>query len=86
MTAPCKIEIIHREPTETELHVILHEGKKRQIRRIFDKAGYRVQELTRLSYGTLSLGDLKPGRIRELTEQEVAALKKVTKPSGASKL
>ena len=86
MTAPCKIEIIHREPKETELHVILHEGKKRQIRRIFDKAGYRVQELTRLSYGTLSLGDLKPGRIRELTEQEVAALKKVTKPSGASKL
>lgn len=74
MTAPCKIELHRQGRRETELFVILHEGKKRQIRRIFDKVGHRVIELARLNYGSLGLGDLKPGEKRELTSREVKAL------------
>ena len=79
-TAPCRIEIIKRSSKESELYVTLHEGKKRQIRRIFEKVGHRVLELSRLNYGPLSLGNLKPGQWRELDAQELTSLKKVTKP------
>lgn len=73
-TAPCKIQIKSRKPGETELAVALHEGKKRQIRRIFDKIGHRVLQLERLSYGPLSLRDLRFGQKRELTPREVRQL------------
>ncbi|MBI2095102.1 MAG: rRNA pseudouridine synthase [Candidatus Omnitrophica bacterium] len=77
-TAPCKIEIESARSGETGLIVTLHEGKKRQIRRMFDKIGHRVKELTRLNYGTLSLGDLRPGEKRELRPQEVRELRRIT--------
>ena len=77
-TAPCQIKIEKIEPLQTSLFVTLHEGKKRQIRRIFDKIGHRVLELERLSYGTLSLGDLRRGHKRELLPQEIKALYKAT--------
>ncbi len=73
-TAPCKIEIETRAPKETMLYVTLHEGKKRQIRRIFEKIGHRVKGLERLSYGPLSLGDLRFGQKRELKAAEVRQL------------
>ena len=76
-TAPCKIEIEKRNPRETTLYAVLHEGKKRQIRRIFEKIGHRVAELERLDYGPLSLGDLRPGEKRELTPREIKALEAV---------
>ena len=84
-TAPCKIEIEPDGPgqfsgskKETLLYVTLHEGKKRQIRRIFEQIGHWVIELERLSYGPLSLGDLRWGEKRELTRQEVTRLLEVT--------
>ncbi|HTL70717.1 MAG TPA: pseudouridine synthase [Candidatus Eisenbacteria bacterium] len=78
MTAPCEIQFESRKPKFTVLYVILHEGKKRQIRRIFEKIGHWVTDLERLEYGPLTLGDLPQGRRRELTSQEVAALEEVT--------
>ncbi len=77
-TAPCQIEIITKLPTETVLLVTLHEGKKRQIRRMFRHLNRLVIGLERLSYGPLALGDLPQGAHRELTRQEVEALKKAT--------
>ncbi len=77
-TAPCKIEIEKRTSKETSLYVTLHEGKKRQIRRIFEKIGHWVLELERLSYGPLSLGDLRWGGKRELTPKEVRELQETT--------
>ena len=74
MTAPCKIEIEATGPKETLLYVTLHEGKKRQIRRIFEKVGHRVLELERLNYGPLALGDLKRGDKRELRAAELKQL------------
>ena len=78
MTAPCKIEIEATNPKETLLYVTLHEGKKRQIRRIFEKVGHRVLELERLNYGPLALGDLKRGDKRELRAAELKQLEQAT--------
>jgi 23S rRNA pseudouridine2605 synthase len=77
-TAPCVVTIESRNKRETLLVVVLHEGKKRQIRRIFDGIGHRVIELERFQYGTLSLGDMRSGQKRRLTAEEVHALKIVT--------
>lgn len=77
-TAPCRVEVEKLSPRETLLFVTLHEGKKRQVRRIFEKIGHRVIELERLSYGPLSIEGLRFGERRELTSREVSALKKVT--------
>jgi 23S rRNA pseudouridine2605 synthase len=74
MTAPCKIKVEERGPRFTVLAVTLHEGKKRQIRRIFQKVGHFVKDLERVSYGPLSLGKLAEGQRRELTSSEVKAL------------
>ncbi len=77
-TAPCEIKVIKKMGGSTLLSVTLHEGKKRQIRRIFDLIGYSVLELERLSYGPISLDNLKPGQKRELTMREVRALEEAT--------
>jgi len=77
-TAPCVIEIEVKTSKETILFVTLHEGKKRQIRRIFERVGHRVIELERLSYGPLSLGDLRFGEKRELKAYEIKQLEEVT--------
>ncbi len=55
----------------------LYEGKKRQIRRIFDSMGYRVIRLIRMQFGVVKLGDLSPGAVRPLGEREIAGLMKL---------
>ena len=77
-TAPCKIEVEAKSSKETSLYVTLHEGKKRQIRRLFERVGHRVTELERLNFGPLSLGDLRRGDKRELTRNEVRQLEQAT--------
>jgi 16S rRNA U516 pseudouridylate synthase RsuA-like enzyme len=54
----------------------LHEGRKRQVRRMLAVAGLRLVELRRARVGPLTLGKLEPGDSRLLTEHEVAALRK----------
>lgn len=75
MTAPCQVTIEKFNPRESILRVVLHEGKKRQIRRMFDGIGHRVIDLERTDYGPLSLGEMKPGERRELRAAEVKKLK-----------
>lgn len=77
-TAPCKIEVEIRTNRESILIVTLHEGKKRQIRRIFDRIGHGVTELERLNYGPLSIGNLRVGERRELSAQEVSKLREAS--------
>lgn len=74
MTAPCQIRIEKQDRNETLLFVVLHEGRKRQIRRIFDLVGHRVLELSRLNYGPLALDDLRPGGKKPLSKREIDAL------------
>ncbi len=58
-----------------EVH--LYEGKNRQIRRMFEAFGYRVERLIRVRFSSVKLGDLPPHRVRPLTEREIKALRNV---------
>ncbi|WP_163582757.1 pseudouridine synthase [Gracilibacillus saliphilus] len=59
--------------------MVLHQGKNRQIRRMFEAIGTPVQKLKREKFGFLTLDSLNAGEHRELTPQEVAELKKLVK-------
>jgi len=54
--------------------ITIHEGRKRQMRRMFQSLGYRVQALKRVRIGSLTLGNLKEGEIRELDAREMKTL------------
>jgi 23S rRNA pseudouridine2605 synthase len=63
------------------LELSLCEGRKREIRRIFEHFGHRVIRLIRVALGPIKLGDLPEGKARELTQDEVAALRKAVRRS-----
>lgn len=73
-TWPAKIRIIQKHGPSTTLEIVIHEGRKRQVRLMFAAIGHPVLELTRTAYGKLFLGNLKAGEFRKLTRQD---LKKV---------
>lgn len=73
-TAPAQVRIV-REAENPWYEVTLIEGRNRQIRRMFEEIGHHVEKIKRVRYGPLSL-DVEPGKFRELTAQEVAALRK----------
>jgi 23S rRNA pseudouridine2605 synthase len=71
-TSPARIEEVSAEPFNYSL--IIHEGRKRQVRRMFAYLGYRVMALKRIRFGTLVLGNLPESQTRELSAQEIALL------------
>jgi 23S rRNA pseudouridine2605 synthase len=79
-TAPCRIRGIRRRRSrnETQFHLSLIEGRKRQIRRMFESIGRPVRRIVRLRIGPLAIGDLPTGQWRDLTEREVADLRAAT--------
>jgi 23S rRNA pseudouridine2605 synthase len=72
-TSPARIKPVKIPPYNYSL--IIHEGKKRQVRRMFAALNYQVLELKRVRIGSLLLGTLPEGQVRELTAEEVQALK-----------
>ena len=74
-TAPAKIESVKVEGRTTQFFMTIHEGKKRQIRLMLEAVGKEVTQLKRISQGPISLGDLKEGQYRSLTETEIRKLK-----------
>ena len=73
LTAPAIIKEVRSTPPYN-YSLTIHEGKKRQIRRMFAHLGYRVLTLKRIRMGSLILGNLKEGQTRELTAREVKSL------------
>ena len=69
-TRPCKVEKI----SKFTFRIILTQGLNRQIRRMCEALGYKVDVLKRIRIMNVELGDLKPGQVRELTEQELKEL------------
>lgn len=61
-------------PNKKQWEVTIHEGKNRQIRRMFEHAGCEVVKLKRMSISTIELADLKEGSTRPLTEAEIASI------------
>ena len=72
---PCKIKVIEINDRKTKLEVQITEGKNREIRKIFDKFGYNVIFLKRVSIGTIKLGGLTRGTCRLLKPSEIEYLK-----------
>ena len=72
---PPKVRLIKSSDDKALLLVTIHEGRNRQVRRMCQAAGMHCTRLRRIQEGSLSLGDLPPGKWRYLTEAEVNALK-----------
>jgi 23S rRNA pseudouridine2605 synthase len=71
--SPAKVKALKHPPFGYS--ITIHEGKKRQVRRMFAALGYRVLELKRVRIGSLRLAGLPEGEIRELTPRQVQSLK-----------
>lgn len=78
-TAPARVAVIKKDPETTLLKVSIHEGRKRQIRRMFAAIGHRVIELKRIAVGPLTLGELRVGEFRHLTPEEVEKIKSMSR-------
>jgi 23S rRNA pseudouridine2605 synthase len=72
MTHPSLIKDISQPPFNYS--IIIHEGRKRQVRRMFERLHYAVTGLKRVRIGKLALGDLKEGEARPLTSKEITSL------------
>ncbi len=75
-TAPAKISPVSSSPKRSLFKVELHEGRKREIRRMFEAIGYHVLLLRRIKFAGLTLDGLNPGDWRYLTKTEVQNLYK----------
>jgi 23S rRNA pseudouridine2605 synthase len=65
------------EPDDhTQAGLEIHSGQNRVVRRIFEKLGYRVRKLDRVSFAGLTKKNLQRGHWRNLTDQEVSMLKR----------
>lgn len=74
-TKPCKITDLRIYQGYTTCKITIHEGKNRQIRKMFATQGYEVKDLKRISIGEIVLGDLKVGEFRELSKEELKYLR-----------
>ena len=74
--SPALVRLLRRNGNKAELEIIIHEGRKRQIRRMCRKAGLTVERLRRVAEHGLPLGGLPGGEWRDLTEEEVPALER----------
>ena len=73
-TLPAKVSGIKYDKNKTSMYISIREGRNRQIRRMIKKFGYKVLMLRREKIGELFLGDLKEGKYRELTKEEIEYL------------
>ena len=76
-TYPAQVRVVRDESLYSDIVVSIHEGRNRQVRRMFDAVGHKVLLLRRICFGTLELGDLRRGEWRELTKAEVSELQKL---------
>ena len=78
-TQPAEVRLAGRKCKNAYVEIIIHEGRKRQVKRMCEAIGHPVLQLHRASFGPLELGDLPEGKYRVLSEQEVAALERASK-------
>ena len=73
-TSPAKVRLIKLETFASVVLVTIHEGRNRQVRRMFEEVGHQVLQLRRVRFGPLELGDLPRGQWRELSREEISKL------------
>lgn len=76
MTSPSRVRTIRKGETNSWLEVTVYEGRKRQIRRMFEKIDHPVLKLKRIRIDGVELGNLAPGAYRYLSEDEINKIKR----------
>lgn len=74
-TAPADVRVLDKQANRVVLEIVIKEGRNRQIRKMCESVGLEVARLKRTSVGPLRLGMLKPGAHRELTKEELRAIR-----------
>jgi 23S rRNA pseudouridine2605 synthase len=72
---PARVRILETMPGQTRLAMVLREGRKREVRRLWQALGHPVLDLQRVRIDGLELGDLDEDMVRPLTDEEIARLK-----------
>ena len=78
VTAPARVRVIEKLRKNAWIEIEVHEGRKREVRRMFEALGYFVEKLIRIRFGPIVLGALPPGKLRPLSQVEVRSLKRAT--------
>ena len=71
MTSPAKVKIVKGMQKATLVDITIHEGKNRQVRKMFKAVGNKVEQLQRIAIGDIHLGRLAEGHYRKLTREEI---------------
>ncbi len=74
--AGAKVRVVAVRRENSVVDVTIHEGRNRQVRKMFEALGHPVLLLTRMRFGPVALGDLAAGQSRPLSEKELAALER----------
>ncbi|MED4925584.1 pseudouridine synthase [Anoxybacillus geothermalis] len=84
MTAPAKVKLLSadRKKRTAIVEIRIHEGRNRQVRRMFEAIGCEVMKLKRERYAFLDLKGLRPGEYRELSPHEVKLLRAIAQSGG----
>ncbi len=77
VTSPAKVRVLKQNPRSAVVEISIHEGKNRQVRKMFAAVGNRVQSLERTAIGDIRLGHLQTGHYRKLTREEIDYLKRL---------
>lgn len=77
MTKPAQVLVLSRIQESVMVEFTISEGRNRQIRRLCEAAGLSVTRLKRVREGMLTLGELRPGKWRDLTDEELKLLKQI---------
>ncbi|MFC2165171.1 pseudouridine synthase [Acidobacteriota bacterium] len=77
-TAPAKVKLLKSGSRRALIRIELTEGRKREVRKMFEAIGHPVRELKRIQFAELNLKNLKRGHWRHLTPNEISNLKKIT--------
>ena len=75
MSAPARARVIDKLKKNAWVEIEVHEGRKREVRRMFEALGYFVEKLIRVRVGSVSLGPLAQGELRPLSRSEIQSLK-----------
>jgi 23S rRNA pseudouridine2605 synthase len=73
-TAPARVRLVQRRGGSSAVEIGIHEGRNRQVRRMFDAVGHPVRRLVRTRIGPLRDDRLRPGTWRPLRQSEIRAL------------
>ena len=82
-TAPAKVSVMRVEEGATQVRLTIHEGRKREVKRMLAAVGHPVQSLSRASFAGLKATGLRPGQWRHLTKHELADLQRLAANASA---